>query len=92
MKDRSSCSNETSRARPPRLLPVSVPFAVLGLVLEEKSEGGEAKQEGLEDPEAARGPVVDALVTAATRRETQRVGASNTRSALNYWSNPPPPH
>lgn len=46
-------------------------FAVLRLVLEEKSEGGEAKQEGLEEPEAARGHVVDALVTAATRKETQ---------------------
>lgn len=49
-------------------------FAVLGVVLEEKSEGGEAKQEGLEAPEAARGRVVDALVAAATRKEQHKSG------------------
>lgn len=51
---------------PPPPLPL-VLLATPGLVLEEKAEGGEAKQEGLGEPQAARGRAGDAFVAAGTR-------------------------
>lgn len=44
-------------------------FAAPGVVLEEKPKGGEAKQEGLEEPQAACGHVGDAFVTAGTQEK-----------------------
>lgn len=41
----------------------SVLFAALGVELEQHPEGGEAEQEGLSEPHAARGHAVNALVS-----------------------------
>lgn len=46
----------------------SVVFGTLGVVLEEQAEGGEAEQEGLEEPQAASGRAVDTFVTAERPR------------------------
>lgn len=51
------------------LLLVSVVFGVLGVVLEEQAEGGEAKEKGLDKPQAASGCVVDTFVTAGTQKK-----------------------
>lgn len=48
------------------LLRESVLFGALGVVLEEQAEGGEAKQKGLDKPQAASGRAVDTFVTAGT--------------------------
>lgn len=39
----------------------SVPFGALGVIFEEQAEGCEPKQEGLDNPQAAGGHVVDAF-------------------------------
>lgn len=52
--------------RLPRL--TSVLLGTLGVVLDEQAEGGEAKQKGLDKPQAARGHVVNTFVTAGTER------------------------
>lgn len=60
------------RRRLPFLLLVLVLFATAGVVLEEKPKGGEAKQEGLEEPQAACGHVGDAFVTAGTQKKYKK--------------------
>lgn len=45
---------------------------MLRVVLEEKPKGGEAKQEGLEEPQAACGHVGDAFVTAGTQKRYKK--------------------
>lgn len=45
-------------------------FTTLGVVLEEEPKGGEAEQEGLEEPEEACGHAVDAFVTVGTQKKT----------------------
>lgn len=62
---------ESTGRLPPRVLLGLVLFAALRFVLEEESQGGEAEQEGLEEPEAACGHVVDAFVTGGTHKKTQ---------------------
>lgn len=47
---------------------MSVAFAVLGVVLEEQAEGGEAKENGLNKPQVASGCVVDTFVTEGTQK------------------------
>lgn len=64
---------ESTGRLPPGVLLGSVLFAALRFVLEEESQGGEAEQEGLEEPEAACGHLGDAFVTAGTHRKTQPV-------------------
>lgn len=49
------------------LLLLSVLFGTLRIVLQEQPEGGEAKQEGLDKPQAASGRVVDPFVTAGKK-------------------------
>lgn len=56
-----------------RLLPVLALLAMLRVVLEEKPKGGEAKQQGLEEPQAACGHVRDAFVTARTQKRYKKV-------------------
>lgn len=46
------------------LLLESVLFPALGVVLEEQAERGEAKQKGLDEPQAASERVGDSFVTA----------------------------
>lgn len=48
-------------------------FVTPGVVLEKKPKGGEAKQEGLEEPQAAGGHVGDAFVTAGTQKKYEKV-------------------
>lgn len=57
--------------RLPSLLLVLVLFATLW-VLEEKPKGGEAKEEGLEEPQAACAHVGDAFVTAGTQKKYKK--------------------
>lgn len=64
---------ESTGRLPPRVLLGLVLFAALRFVLDEEPQGGEAEQEGLEEPEAACGHAVDAFVTAGTRKKTQPV-------------------
>ena len=43
-------------------------FGALWVVFDQQAEGGEAKQEGLDEPQAARGQVGDAFLTAGEKR------------------------
>lgn len=47
-------------------------FATPRVVLEEKPKRGEAKQEGLEEPQAACGRVGDAFVTAGAQKKYKK--------------------
>lgn len=53
------------------LLPASLVFGALWVVLEKQPEGGEAKQKGLDEPQAASGRVADTFVTAEARRRNK---------------------
>lgn len=64
---------ESTGRLPPRVPLGLVLFAALRFVLEEETQRGEAEQEGLEEPEAASGHVVDAFVTGGTQKKTQPV-------------------
>lgn len=76
---------ESTGRLPPRVLLGLVLFAALRFVLEEDSQGGEAKQEGLEEPEAACGHVVDAFVTAGGHTR----GRNQSRNAGMHHELPP---
>lgn len=64
---------ESTGRLPPRVRLGLVLFAALRFVLEEETQGRKAEQEGLEEPEAASGHVVDAFVTGGTQKKTQPV-------------------
>lgn len=70
---------KSTRHRPPS--PPLVLFATPRVVLEEEPEGREAKQEGLEEPQAACGHVGDAFVAAGKyRRNTQKIRFRMTKT------------
>lgn len=54
-------------------------FATLGVVFEEKTEGEDPEQKGLDEPQAASGHVGDAFVTAeGHRRNTGEASGLST--------------
>lgn len=58
------------------LLLESVLFGALGVVFQEQTEGGEAKQKGLDEPQAASDHVGDAFVTAGVQRRNNELQLS----------------
>lgn len=58
------------------ILPASVLLGTLWVVLEKQPEGGDAKQKGLDKPQAASGRVVDTFVTAGAQRRNNEQGSS----------------